>query len=28
SYPSSGELNFRLTTHDAPTIISAIEEKL
>ena len=27
SYPSSGELNFRLTTHDAPTIISAIEEK-
>ncbi|WP_227676044.1 phosphomannomutase CpsG [Psychrobacter sp. NC44] len=27
AYPSSGELNFRLTTHDAPTIISAIEEK-
>ena len=27
SYPSSGELNFRLTTHDAPTIISAIKEK-
>ena len=27
SYPSSGELNFRLTTHDAPTIISAIEDK-
>ena len=27
AYPSSGELNFRLTTRDAPTIISAIEEK-
>lgn len=27
AYPSSGELNFRLTTNDAPTIISAIEEK-
>ncbi|MGO2444423.1 MAG: phosphomannomutase CpsG, partial [Psychrobacter sp.] len=27
AYPSSGELNFRLTTHDAPTIISAIENK-
>ncbi|WP_352309714.1 phosphomannomutase CpsG [Psychrobacter sp. W2-37-MNA-CIBAN-0211] len=27
AYPSSGELNFRLTTHDAPMIISAIEEK-
>lgn len=27
AYPSSGELNFRLTTHDAPTIISAIEAK-
>ncbi|MGP9704008.1 phosphomannomutase CpsG [Psychrobacter sp. AOP31-E1-50] len=27
AYPSSGELNFRLTTHDAPTIISAIEDK-
>ncbi len=27
AYPSSGELNFRLTTHDAPTIISAIEER-
>ena len=27
AYPSSGELNFRLTTYDAPTIISAIEEK-
>ncbi|MDN5802825.1 phosphomannomutase CpsG [Psychrobacter sp. FME5] len=27
AYPSSGELNFHLTTHDAPTIISAIEEK-
>ncbi|MGP5213875.1 phosphomannomutase CpsG [Psychrobacter immobilis] len=27
AYPSSGELNFRLTTHNAPTIISAIEEK-
>ncbi|MGO1782049.1 MAG: phosphomannomutase CpsG, partial [Moraxellaceae bacterium] len=26
SYPSSGELNFRLTSDDAPTIISAIEE--
>ena len=26
-YPSSGELNFRLTTHDAPSIISAIEDK-
>ena len=26
AYPSSGELNFRLTTHDAPTIIKAIEE--
>lgn len=26
SYPSSGELNFRLTADDAPTIISAIEE--
>jgi phosphomannomutase len=27
AYPSSGELNFRLTTHDAPMIISAIEEE-
>ena len=27
AYPSSGELNFRLTSHDAPTIISAIEER-
>ncbi len=27
AYPSSGELNFRLTTHDAKTIISAIEDK-
>lgn len=27
AYPSSGELNFRLTTHDAPTIIHAIEDK-
>ncbi|WP_440455022.1 phosphomannomutase CpsG [Psychrobacter sp. ASPA161_9] len=27
AYPSSGELNFRLTTNDAPTIISAIEDK-
>ncbi|SJN43009.1 Phosphomannomutase [Psychrobacter sp. JB385] len=27
SYPSSGEQNFNLTTHDAPTIIRAIEEK-
>ena len=27
AYPSSGELNFRLTTNGAPTIISAIEEK-
>ena len=27
AYPSSGELNFRLTTHDAPTIIRAIEDK-
>ncbi|MFK4000531.1 phosphomannomutase CpsG [Psychrobacter namhaensis] len=27
AYPSSGERNFRLTTHDAPTIISAIESK-
>jgi len=27
AYPSSGELNFHLTTHDAPAIISAIEEK-
>ena len=27
AYPSSGELNFRLTTHDAPLIINAIEEK-
>lgn len=27
AYPSSGELNFHLTTYDAPTIISAIEEK-
>ncbi|MGP4952554.1 phosphomannomutase CpsG, partial [Psychrobacter sp. T6-1] len=26
-YPSSGELNFRLTTHDAPSIISAIENR-
>ena len=26
AYPSSGELNFHLTTHDAPTIISALEE--
>ncbi len=27
AYPSSGELNFRLTTNDAPMIISAIEDK-
>ncbi len=27
AYPSSGELNFHLSTHDAPTIISAIEAK-
>ena len=27
AYPSSGELNFHLTTHDAQAIISAIEEK-
>ena len=27
AYPSSGELNFHLTIHDASTIISAIEEK-
>jgi phosphomannomutase len=27
AYPSSGELNFHLTTYDAPTIISAIETK-
>ena len=27
AYPSSGELNFHLTTHDASTIINAIEEK-
>ncbi|WP_372843243.1 phosphomannomutase CpsG [Psychrobacter sp.] len=27
AYPSSGELNFHLTTHDAQTIIKAIEEK-
>ena len=27
AYPSSGELNFHLTTHDAPTIISAVEAK-
>ena len=27
AYPSSGELNFHLTTHDSATIISAIEEK-
>ena len=27
SYPSSGELNFRLTTHDASMIIDAIEKK-
>ena len=27
AYPSSGELNFHLTTHDAQVIISAIEEK-
>ena len=27
AYPSSGELNFHLTTHDALTIISAIEAK-
>mgnify|MGYP003678805730 CR=1 FL=1 len=26
AYPSSGELNFRLTTHDAPAIINAIEK--
>jgi len=26
AYPSSGELNFHLTTHDAPTIINAIEK--
>ena len=27
AYPSSGELNFHLTTHDASMIINAIEEK-
>ena len=27
AYPSSGELNFRLTTRDSATIISAIEER-
>ena len=27
AYPSSGELNFRLTTHDASTIITDIEAK-
>lgn len=27
AYPSSGELNFRLTTHNAPTIIKDIEDK-
>ena len=27
AYPSSGELNFHLTTHDAQTIIKAIEDK-
>lgn len=27
AYPSSGELNFRLTDCDAPTIITAIEDK-
>ncbi len=27
AYPSSGELNFRLTDHDAPTIIRDIEDK-
>ncbi len=27
AYPSSGERNFHLTTHDAPTIIRDIEEK-
>ena len=27
AFPSSGELNFRLTSHDAPAIIKAIEEK-
>jgi phosphomannomutase len=27
AYPSSGELNFHLTDHDAPTIIKNIEEK-
>ena len=27
AYPSSGELNFRLTTTDAPTIIKGIEAK-
>ena len=27
AYPSSGELNFRLTTHDAATIIDDIETK-
>ena len=27
AYPSSGELNFHLTTHDAQAIISAIEAK-
>ena len=27
AYPSSGELNFRLTTHDAATIITDIEAK-
>ncbi|MDN5619386.1 MAG: phosphomannomutase CpsG [Psychrobacter sp.] len=27
AYPSSGEMNFRLTTNDAPAIIKAIEDK-
>ncbi|MGP5221293.1 phosphomannomutase CpsG [Psychrobacter celer] len=27
AYPSSGEMNFRLTTSDAPAIIKAIEDK-
>jgi phosphomannomutase len=27
AYPSSGEMNFRLTTNDAPAIIRAIEDQ-
>ena len=27
AYPSSGEMNFHLTTNDAPAIIRAIEDK-